>query len=294
MDFTGSIFSNKPKVQIPEESEVIWVNDMFVEDYVGGAELTSEALIQSSPFEVFKLHSKDVSMELLQQGHTKYWIFSNFTGMDSQLIPSVVANLKYSMVEYDYKFCRYRSPGKHEEAEQQPCGCDNEMYGKMVSALFHQARSLWWMAEKQQQLYHKRFPFLAENKNTVLSSVFSPETLGLITALREKYKDHDRKGWIVLDSPSWIKGAQEAKDHCEKEGLDYEVVWGVDYNTLLEKLAQAKGFVYLPKAGDTCPRLCIEAILLGCELICNENVQNVDEEWFHGVDILFKTGVCNV
>ena len=50
---------------------------------------------------------------------------------------------------------------------------------------------------------------------------------------------------------------------------DYEAVWGLPYKDLLEKLAQAEGFVYLPQGGDTCPRMTIEARLLDCELILN-------------------------
>jgi len=58
--FNTSLFDTKPQIKIPAEAKVVFVSDMFVEDYVGGAELTSEALIQSSPFTVYKLHSKDV------------------------------------------------------------------------------------------------------------------------------------------------------------------------------------------------------------------------------------------
>ena len=46
----------------------------------------------------------------------------------------------------------------------------------------------------------------------------------------------------------------------------------------------AEGFVYLPEGGDTCPRMVIEAKLLGCELILNENVQHKDELWFNTED----------
>jgi glycosyltransferase involved in cell wall biosynthesis len=58
------------------------------------------------------------------------------------------------------------------------------------------------------------------------------------------------------------------------------VVWNVPYSALLEKLAQAEGFVYLPPGADTCPRMVIEAKLLGCKLKINENVQHAKELWF--------------
>jgi glycosyltransferase involved in cell wall biosynthesis len=37
----------------------------------------------------------------------------------------------------------------------------------------------------------------------------------------------------------------------------------------------------MPLGGDTCPRLVIEAKLLGLELIINENVQHASEDWFN-------------
>ena len=106
--FNQSMFSNTPAL-IPDDVDVIFVSDMFVEDYVGGAELTSEAIIKSSPLKVFKLHARDVNLQTLEAGHKKYWIFGNFASMKPEVIPTIVANIQYSILEYDYKFCKYRS-----------------------------------------------------------------------------------------------------------------------------------------------------------------------------------------
>lgn len=278
-DFNSNIFS-APITTIPVSTKVVFVSDLFVEDYVGGAELTSQALIDASPFEVFKLRSKDVSMQLLQSGADKFWIFGNFAEINPQLIPSIVGNLKYSILEYDYKYCRARSPEKHLNMLGTPCDCHNQMTGKIISAFMYGAMSLWWMSEKQKDRYFMLFPFLAEKDNTVLSSVFSNETLAKIKMLRESVKQEDRKGWIVLGSNSWVKGAETAKQWCEDNKKEYEVLWNIPYDQVLAKLASAEGFVYLPSGGDTCPRMVIEAKLLGCKLQLNDNVQHKDEEWF--------------
>lgn len=279
---TPSPFGFKTPISIPDDAEVIFVADMFVEDYpYGGAELTTEALIGSSPFKVFKLHSKDVTLQLLEEGHKKFWIFGNFAGMDFNLIPSIVANLRYAVLEYDYKFCRYRSPEKHEVVERQPCNCHNEQYGKIVSAFLHGAKSLWWMSEGQKAKYESLFPFLRDKPSTVLSSVFDDPTFATIKLLREKYEDQPRSGWIVLGSPSWIKGTEAAEQWCKQNGKEYESIWNVPYHEVLNKLAQAEGFVYLPQGADTCPRMVIEAKLLGCKLALNNNVQHATEEWFN-------------
>lgn len=282
-------FSFVPQIAIPDDADIIFVSDMFVEEYVGGAELTTQALIdapQNSQFNVFKLKSKDVTVELLQQGHKKFWIFGNWSTIDMNLIPTIVGNITYSILEYDYKYCKYRSPELHFKQESVPCDCHNQMHGKMVSAFYYGAAGLFWMSEKQMEKYHANFPFLAERDNIVLNSVFDATTLTKIKVLRENItQDEKGESWIVLKSPSWVKGAGIAKQYCEDNALSYEEIWGLSYDETLAKLASSKGFVYLPAGSDTCPRMVIEAKLLGCELKLNDYVQHKDEEWFATDDI---------
>jgi len=269
---------------IPQDCEVVFVADMFVENLIGGAELTSEALIESSPFKVHKIHSKDVSMKTLESGYQKYWIFGNFSALDNKLIPSIVANIRYSILEYDYKFCKYRSVEKHLEIEQTECDCHEEVYGKLMSAFFYGAKSLWFMSEKQQSLYFDRFPFLSERENWVLSSVFGEQFFIALKLLKEKQKTIERSGWLVVGSTSWIKGTNAAIEWCEKNKKEFKIIHNWPYEKVLEELNQAEGLVYLPLGGDTCPRIVIEAKLLGCELELNEHVQHKDEIWFDTSD----------
>lgn len=271
---------------VPQDCDVVFVADFFADDLVGGAELTTEALIKSSPFKVFKLHSKDVNLQNLEEGHTKFWIFGNWAGLNRDLIPSIVANMRYSVLEYDYKFCKYRSPEKHEVAEKKTCDCRDDIAGKLASTFYLAAKSLWWMSERQQKRYWERFPFLKDVPQTVLSSVFEEDFWVLLKQLRDKNKDADRKGWIVLGSTSWIKGVDEAVDFCKSQGYEYEVLQGLSPGEFLQKLSTSEGLVYLPRGGDTCPRMVIEAKLLGCKLHINENVEHAGEEWFNSSDLL--------
>jgi len=272
------------KTSLRNESEVIFVSDLFLEDYVGGAELTSQSIIDACPFDIECVKSTEVTVELLQSGHQKYWIFGNFSGMNPDLIPTVVANMNYSVLEYDYKYCKYRSPEKHKFSENKDCDCHEQMTGKMISAFYYGAKSLWWMSEGQEDHYHRLFPFLQEKESVVLSSVFDDKFFALIKLLREETADVERKGWIVLGSTSWIKGAEEAEQWCKDNNKEYEVLWRLPYETVLEKLATAEGFVYLPQGMDTCPRMVIEAKLLGCQLQLNDYVQHKDEIWFNTDD----------
>jgi len=281
--FGRSVFDKKTTHLIPQDSQVVFVSDLFVEDYVGGAELTTQALIDESPYLVHKIHSRDVTLETLESGASKFWIFGNFSQLNPQLIPTIIGNLKYSILEYDFKFCKHRSPEKHEAIEGIPCNCHDQLHGKLISAFYHGSKGMWWMSEKQKDVYTNRFPFLLEGNNTVLSSVFDKRTLGFLK--HQRLTSTKNETWIVLGSTSWVKGLEAAKKWCEDEGIQYEVVWNIPYEQLLTKLAQSEGFVYLPAGGDTCPRMVIEAKLLGCELHVNENVLHKDEDWFATDDI---------
>lgn len=265
--------------KITKDCQIVFVADAFIDDYQGGAEFTTEALIEASPYKVCKIKTQHVTLDVLKQGVEKYWVFTNFARLDAQLIPTIIGNLKYSIIEYDYKYCKYRSAKKHAVAEGKPCNCQNEETGKLVSAFYYGATNLWWMSEGQMDIYHKLFPFLADKKNTVLSSVFNKRTLAYINELNKNKEKNDN--YVVLRSPSWIKGYEAAREFCNVHTLQCDEVWGLRYDELLAKLAAAKGIVYLPQDYDTCPRFVIEAKLLGCELILNEHVQHKDEEWFN-------------
>ena len=281
----NSPFTNSQKRLIDPETKIVFVADNFLEDYQGGAEFTTEALIERCPYKFEKIKAGQLDIDILESGHKAYWIFGNFSHMNRELIPTIVANMNYSVLEYDYKYCRYRSPEKHKSAEDVDCNCHEDIHGKMISAFYYGAQSLWWMSERQEKKYLDLFPFLAEKQSTVLSSVFNDDFFAALKVLREQNVDAEREGWIVLGSNSWIKGKDAAVEHCEKNGLEYEVVWDLPYMELLSKLAAAKGFVYLPEGGDTCPRMVIEAKLLGCELVLNDHVEHAKELWFDTEDM---------
>ena len=254
----------------------VFVSDLFVQDYVGGGELTTEAIINKTDLPVLKIHSSKVNKRVIDQLSDRHWIFGNFSGVSPTDILHCCKNLEYSVIEYDYKYCKFRLPQKHIAAEGS-CTCEEETYGKLVSIFFSNAKSLWFMSEKQREVYYDKFPFLTNSESQVLSSVFSDETL--TTILNKNIKDKNNK-WLIQKSNSWVKGTEESVKYAKDNNLDYELFSGIKYEEMLEKFSKYKGFVFLPRGADTCPRTVIEAKLLGCDLITNDNVQHADESWF--------------
>lgn len=262
------------------EKQIIFVADLFAEQYAGGAELTSDALIEASPTLVKKVHAKNLTVEFLQQNVDAFWIFGNFSSINWSLIPVIAANLRYAVLEYDYKFCLHRSIEKHKHETGQECDCHKRQLGQMVAGFYQAADAIFWMSEQQRARYTERFPNLLGHRNShVLSSVFDSRFFEKIEQL--KSESSDRSGWIVLGAQSWIKGYEDAVKWCEDNGKKFQSYWDVPYEELLDVMSRSEGFVYLPRGGDTCPRMVIEAKLLGCEVITNDNVQHAAEKWWN-------------
>ena len=98
----------------------------------------------------------------------------------------------------------------------------------------------------------------------------------MMSNLKEKKDDK----WVILGSNSWIKGTRETVEYANKQNLKYKIISGLSYDQMLKELSASKGLIFMPLGGDTCPRIVIEAKLVGCELILNDNVMHKDEDWF--------------
>jgi len=262
---------------------MFFVSDYFIDTYNGGAELTSEAIIQTSYADIKKVQSADITEEFLEDNKEEYWIFGNFAMVPAPILLYAAKYLKYSVLEYDYKYCKYRSPEKHAAAEKEECDCPLKYNGKVVSIFFAKAKSLWFMSEKQKEHYEKVFAFLENQNSFVLSSVFSADTLNLIRA----HNTEKNNKWLIVNNGSWIKGTQAALEYASRHNLEHFLVENLSYDDMLNALASSRGLIFLPLGKDTCPRLVIEAKLLDCELIINDNVQHATEDWFDNKESIY-------
>ena len=260
--------------------KIVFVSDFYPEDITGGAELTFQALIDDCPYEYEKIRSNQITQDFAIKNIRSHWIFGNFAAAHPNLLAFVAGNIRYSIVEFDYKFCKYRSLDKHLDTEGQPCNCHQTELGGFMQEFYRNANSVFWMSEKQRDISFGAIPAVRETKNFILSSVFNRSTLDKLY----KLMDQDKKGYTcILDADSWVKGTDNAVKYCQDAGIE-PVKIKHTYSETLALLSEAGTLVYLPAGADTCPRLVIEAKILGCDLVLNDNVQHKDEEWFATTD----------
>jgi len=263
----------------------VFVADCFSRDYEGGAELTTQALLEHSLVPVLQIYSWQINEQTIVSLKDRHWIFGNYHLLPTDSILDCCKNLEYSIIEYDYKFCKERLPEKHISIDGK-CDCETTHRGKMVSIFMAKAKNIFFMSKKQEEKYCDVFPFLKDANSKILSSVFSTETLKSISSLDVSNKNDK---YLIQDSKSWVKGTSDSIDYAKKNGIKYEMFSDLSYKEMLEKFATSRGFICLPRGSDTCPRTAIEAKMLGCDLVLNDNVQHKDEEWFSGSkDITYK------
>ena len=263
---------------------IIYVADMFVEECEGGAELTSDAIIKSSPYNIVTIRSQDLNITLAEKHLDKFWIFGNFFEIRNSAKEYIINNLKYSVIEYDYKYCKRRNEDFCIILDGE-CKCNKNLNENLNALLLLHSKYIWWMSEGQKKLYHDKIPCLRTNQQDVLSSVFSSETLNYIAELQNTRKNNK---YLIYNTKAALKNTHGAIDFAKYNKLPFNLVGDLKYFEFLRELSRHKGLIYVPLAKDTCPRLVIEAALLHCELYLNEYVQHATEDWFQNENKINK------
>ena len=254
---------------------------------LGGTSLTLEAMTQSVKDKCEFISTADLCKTHLQFKNPRVWVIGNTMAMNKEAYETLVTILqtkKTVKVDFDYGFCRYRGPTPHRLLGKKECDCLSNPETaslKNIYTLIHQKSStVFYMSEAQRQIHKASFP-VSDEKSLVLTSCFSSTCLDKMRELKEKPKNG--KYAIVQGHPGWhsrAKGISEAVNHALENGLEYEIISTSTHEEMLEKHSTFIGLFFLPIIEDTCPRITIEAKLMGLDVITNPNSQHTVEDWW--------------
>ena len=269
--------------------KIIFIADYFINDGIGGAELTTDAIMRfgaQKEFNIAATHCHKLNKDILEQNKEDcHFIVCNFVQLQDDVKLYMIKNSSYSIIEYDYKICKYRSYELHEKLTGKPCDCETQFAGKLTSAFYGYAEKVWFMSEKQKNMIQSKVPVLKNENCQVLNSVFSAGDIRFINSIKNNEKNNK---YLILNSDSPVKGTLECVEYAEKNNIEYEKISNLQYHEMLIKLSTSKGLIFMPVASDTCPRLVMEAKMLGCDLILNEHVQHQEESWFDTQESCYK------
>jgi hypothetical protein len=252
---------------------VVFIADEFADNYVGGAELSIQVHIDTCPYPYIKIQTKKFRLNQIRKDD--FLIFGNFYNLDKAVMPEL-SQFRYVIEECDYKYCVFRSSHLHKFMKG-TCDCPSG-YSKPIINLMMKARYLFWKSIRQRDEYYSIFPELKEVPSEIMGGVFTDKQLDLMLSL----KDTPQKNiYFILRAGAWVKGYREAIVYCEKNGLEYVEIAKLPYEQSLVEMAKCKGIVYLPNGYDVSCRMITEMKLMGREIITNDRVQHMTEDWFN-------------
>lgn len=169
----------------------VFIADLFVEDYVGEPELTTEALIKNHKenFIVKKIRCSELEKEHIIEMTNAHWIVCNFSQLSLENKLLMCKKLNYSIIEYDYKFCKYSSLEMDRIQENTECDYASRQENKINLVFYGMAKKIWFMSNRQKEIFLDKVKTVDPEKTEAINSVFSEEDLNLIKLLKDNPKD---------------------------------------------------------------------------------------------------------
>jgi len=268
---------------------IVFISDFFADQALGGAEIYDDILIkelEKKDFKIVKFNSKDFTKAYFDfyLKHDFYFLFSNFTALDKNLINYIQAfKNAYSIIEHDHKYDANRNPGIYNKEFKVP-------EHLIVNKLFYQnAKNVFCQSVFHKEIVNKNLNL----KNTVnLScSLWSEEALQIIKSNLNNKKDTN----LILKDLNPIKGFRQAEAHCKEKNIEFAVLEKTNYNDYIAALSKAEKFIFFPQTPESFCRVVLEARMLNCSLITNKMNGCTHESWFSNlkgkelIDFVSKT-----
>tara|TARA_B100000902_G_C27307181_1_gene916199 strand:+ start:1107 stop:1988 length:882 start_codon:yes stop_codon:yes gene_type:complete len=255
---------------------------------LGGTSLTLEAITEPFKDECEFITTSELTKTHLQFKHPKVWIIGNTMALNKESYEAIVEIIQQRTtikLDFDYGFCRFRSPTAHRILGKTECDCLVNPETATLKNLYCYIRDnssiVFYMSEMQRQIHQQAISIKSE-QSIVLSSCFTQDSFKKMKEYRSRPKSE--KYAIIDGHQGWhseAKGVKKSINYAVTKNLDYDLFKTDTHDEMLDKLSGYKGLIFLPIIEDTCPRVTIEAKLMGLEVITNENSQHTTESWWN-------------
>lgn len=265
--------------------KVLFVADKFADEtrsaaevHPGGAELTDASAIAACPWPLTKRRFGELDASELDRFDAI--VIGNSQRASDQELDALASTRRHVLFEHDVRICLYNgnfpSTGDVLHKSFQHCWCPH----LRLRALFGSARGVIFLTSRQRAVYEQNPFFSSPPRDALGCSLFSSSFFDRMESARSN--DCDRRGTVVVYSPNAIKGYAQSRRWAEKRALDVREIRAASPDDVLNTLSRCESFVYLPIGLEPAGRLPVEARLLGCDVVVNENVGVAGEPWWHG------------
>ena len=254
-------------------SKILFIADIFAEEWLGGGELNNQELIgilREKGHEVLTVKSENVNLEFLQhwQNDAKF-IVSNFIKLPEEVKQHLQEKHDYVIYEHDHKYLTTRDPSVFENYLAPDENIVNLDFYKNARAVFCQSSLHAEVVEKN---------IKTGNVHSLGGNLWSLEILDMLSSLFHKEK---KERYSIWDSHNPIKNTSLAKAYCHRNKLEYDLVGELPYREFLNRLTDNKYFIFLPETLETLCRVVVECRMAGMTVLTSKKLGATSEEWFN-------------
>jgi len=254
-------------------TQVIFLQDFFAHQHLGGAELHDDVVAQyfeSQELLFAKVNTYNLTPEYILEHTDKKWFISNFVALKNVCKALLAKHCRYLIYEHDYKFLKNRNPITYPEFL-----APDETH-KYNFTFYQNAAAVVCLSKMHRGIFEKNLSLT--NLQNINCSMWSDPDLDLIQSLNQVTKN-DR--FAVIDSDNAIKKTRQTAAFCEKAQLPYDLIKAPNHHDFLKLLTRYRGLVFQTGHPEPTPRVAVEAKMLNCKFLSQKEVIGVaHEDWF--------------
>jgi len=267
-------------------TRVIFLQDFFVEQHLGGGELHDAVVIDyltKRGLLFAKQNTYNITPAYILENTDKFWFISNFVALKNVCKALIAKHCKYLIYEHDYKFLKNRNPINYPEF------CAPDTSHKYNFTFYRNAKAVVCLSKFHRSIFDTNLGL--PNIDNINCSMWNDEDLDLMKSLNRSPKNDK---YAIIESTNPIKKTRETVSYCTKAGIPYELIKSDSHHDFLRILSQYKGLVFQTGHPEPTPRIAVEAKMLNCKFVSQKSLIGVaHEDWFHlsGDDLIDEVRV---
>ena len=240
--------------------KVYWIHDFKASQWLGGAQLTNEYMIASSPMQVVSVYPENFNRNELDGN----LLILNNTGLFKKSdLAWIIETQKYVKYEHDYSFCKHRHATEHD------CNITCKDTLDFYTGMFQNSLLNIFLSPLHRDVYLK-YMDLDKSKIHLQPSPINVDRFWYAGPKEEMY--------IAVGEDAWHKGS----DLIKQEFPALKFLGGknkVPYEEIHRYYRLAKYFVHKPRWIEPFGRAVAEAYCAHCQLLVNNKIGFLSYPW---------------
>lgn len=233
---------------------------------LGGAEHEMKAMLDYLNIN----YSCQKSTEVFEIDPNSNYIIGNFWLLHPNIKQQLINYQNYIIIEYDYKFCPNRIPD--------PFPNNIVPKDQIINLAFYQAsKKIFCISHMQEKIFNLNG---ITNTEVFGTSFWTKEDFDTLNKIRDTSTKREHICAAIYGYKCDSKGTSESLSYCLQNNVDAYLLTPTDKETFWKRMTTCHSLVLFSKITESFSRVCVEANMLGLDVLTNNKIPAVKEPWF--------------